>query len=50
MQLGSTGDSFLMKFMRAKAKSMGMCLNEYAMGDKVSSQITSFKFLSDIVN
>ncbi|KAI5478507.1 hypothetical protein MNV49_005035 [Pseudohyphozyma bogoriensis] len=32
MLLGSTGDALLLKFLRARAKSKGWCLNEYGMG------------------
>ncbi|TNY23334.1 hypothetical protein DMC30DRAFT_32334 [Rhodotorula diobovata] len=38
MLLGSSGDAMLMKLLRHTAKQKGMCLNEYGMGDKYSSE------------
>ncbi|GAA6012661.1 hypothetical protein JCM10207_009072 [Rhodosporidiobolus poonsookiae] len=38
MLLGSSGDALLMKVLRHVAKTKGMCLNEYGMGDKYSAE------------
>jgi hypothetical protein len=50
MLLGATGDALLMKLLRHVAKTKGLCLNEYGMGEKYDAedQVRLLLFLSSL--